>query len=429
MTFTQKPKKISPIFITFLTSFLLWVLFCYFFFESQKSVNITSSTESFLTNSAFNQIPLQKLEEVSKIVKENYYSYDGVQKKDIEDGVVKWYVNSLWDKHTEYMNGEEKKQFEEMLNGDFEWIWAVVDKHELWVSVDQVISGSPAKKSDIRSGDIITKVNGVSIAWDTVYQAVEKIKWPAGSQVILTLIRAWESGLLEKTVTRDKIKIPSVESKVFTWSNLWYITINIFWEDTSSEFDKALTGLMQKKVAWIVIDLRDNGWGYLQSAVDILSHFVENRKLLVQTRYRNPLKDKSYYSLNNGDIYTWKLVVLVNGNTASASEITSWALRDYGKAIIVGEKTYGKWSVQEPFDLSDGSLLKLTIAQWYTPKGHMIDKQGISPDVEVLFKKEDYEKAYDRQLEEAKKVLQTFIDKGALQLTIDSVKKTEWTQK
>ncbi len=419
----KKSRLFLYIFVTFLTSFTFWIILSNSLLQSQSLENTSSNKEKFLTKYFSDEIPTKKLEEVYKIVKENFYSIDGVKNQDIADGIVRWYVESLWDKHTEFMNNEEKKQFDEMLSGDFEWIGAIVEKHELGVSIDRVINGSPAKKFDIRSGDIITKVDNTSIEGFTVYNAVAKIKWPANTQVKLTILRQGEGDFIEKMVTREKIKIPSVDFKVFEWTQIGYIAINIFWEETSFDFIRALDDLKSKKVEGIIIDLRDNGGGYLQSAVEMLSHIIEDGKVLVETKYRNPLENRNYYSINDGNTYKGKIVILVNGNSASASEITAWALREYDKAIIVGEKTYGKWSVQEPFDLSDGSLLKVTIAQWYTPKGHMIDKQWITPDIEVKFEKEDFKKQYDRQLEEAKKVLKEFIKTGALQLTVDIFKK------
>ena len=141
-----------------------------------------------------------------------------------------------------------------------------------------------------------------------------------------------------------------------------------------------------------------------------------------------------YYSDNMWDITKIPLVVLVNENTASASEITAWALRDYNLAIITGKKSYGKWSVQEPFDLGDGSMLKLTIAKWYTPKDKNIDKEWIKPDIEIDFKKEDFEKSYDRQLEESKKILENFIKTQNIAATVEDYKKknnltSSWTIK
>jgi len=254
----------------------------------------------------------------------------------------------------------------------------------------------------------------------------------------LEILRVWEKNILEKEVIRDKIKIPSVDTKDLENKNIWYISINMFWEETSKEFKKALEKNINKK--WIIIDLRDNWWGYLQSAVEILSDFIEKDKLLVTTKYKNSFFNVPYYSINDWKLYNWKIVVLINENSASASEITSGALKDYKKAILVWVKSYGKWSVQKPFSLKDWSMLKLTVAKWFTPNDINIDHEWIMPDVEVEFKKEDYTpdkwkekefKFYDRQLEVGKKVLKSFIDNDAYKLSIDKFleKNKEYTPK
>ena len=423
MSNQEKFWKFGLFFVIFFTSFLFWSIFTFLYIGSQEVEGNNTWSKKFFTNYSKYSFDISKFWEVHSFVKKNYYAVDGVKEEDIVDGMIRWYMEALWDKHSEFMNVSEKKQFDEMLAGDFEWIGAIVWKHELWVIVERLISSSPAKKSDVRAGDIIVKVDGLSIEWFNVYDAVAKIKWQAGTQVKLTILRMWEKDVLEKTLQRDKIKIPSVDSKVFTGSQVGYIALNIFWDETSRDFRKAITQMKEEKTKGIIIDLRDNWWGYLQSAVQILSELLKNGAPLVETRFRNSSLNKYYPSINDGDIYTWKIVVLVNENSASASEITAGALRENDRAILVWKKTYGKWSVQEPFDLSSGDLLKLTIAQWYTPKGHMIDKKWIEPDIEVDFKEEDYKNQYDRQLEEAKEVLKEYIKTGALQLTIDKFTK------
>lgn len=315
------------------------------------------------------------------------------------------------------MSPDINKKFQEALSGDFEGIGAVVEKVPLGVQVERILKGSPAKDAGILAGDILMEANGESLEELDLYDAVDKIKGSAGTTVLLKVLRAGEADFLEISVIRQQIQIPSIESEVFE-ENIGYITINMYGETTSSEFKKALVELQDQSIEELIIDVRDNGGGYLQSAVEILSEFIDNGEILVQTKYRDSLFNKSYYSANSGT-FDKKIVILVNGNSASASEITAGALREYNKAIIVGEKTYGKGSVQQPFEMKDGSLLKLTIANWYTPKGNSIEGNGITPDIEIEFQKEDFENKYDRQLEEAKKIVKQFQEVGTLQLTVD----------
>jgi carboxyl-terminal processing protease len=156
--------------------------------------------------------------------------------------------------------------------------------------------------------------------------------------------------------------------------------------------------------------LRNNGGWYLMSAVQILSSLIEKWEVLVVTKYNNDKQsDELYRSWNNGNLYNWKIVVLINENSASASEITAWALKEYGKATIVWKKSYWKGSVQKPFELWDGSMVKFTVAKWFTPKWVNIDEEWIIPDIEVSFKEEDFVNQYDRQKEEAKRILKELV--------------------
>ena len=414
-------------FVIFLTSFLLGVIFS--FNVGQKINNgLLKNTDSgnIISILGESELDLTKFWEAYNLIKLYNYNSDWINKKVLVDSAIKWLVDGLWDKNSEFLNTEDTKKFNEVLLGDFEWIWAVVEVNPMGVVVDRIIKGSPAKIYGLQSWDIIIKANEISLEWLSLFDAVDKIKGPAGTKVMLEIIRSWENNVLKIELIRDKIKIPSIDTKVFDDTNIAYIAINMFWEDTSIEFEKALNENMNTK--WLIIDLRDNWGWYLQSAVSILSNLIEDDKVLVVTKYKDLFSNISYPSINNWNIYKWKIVVLINENSASASEITAWALKDYNKAILVWKKSYGKWSVQKPFDLSDWSMLKLTIAKWFTPNDVNIDKEGIVPDIEVDFKKEDYTPEqwkendftpYDRQLEVAKEVLNIFIENEAYKLSID----------
>ncbi|MDD5769342.1 MAG: S41 family peptidase [Candidatus Gracilibacteria bacterium] len=431
----NKNRSFLLFFIIFLTSFLLGFYtsnnYGYLFGEFTKKDNgIIQSIVN--TKTSTGDLDLDLFWKVYNIVSQNYYGNDDLKPKDLQYGVITGFINSLGDKFSEFMTPDITKQFEDVLSGDFEGIGAVIDKNELGILVDRVLKGSPALNSGIRQGDIIIEANGVSLKDLTLQEGVNNIKGPAGTKVVLKILRAGENDFIIKEVIRDKIKIPSVDTKDINNQEIGYISINLFGENTSKEFAEILNTFNNEKIKGIIIDLRDNGGGYLQSAVEILSNFIEKGKLLVTTKYKNSLLNNYYYSENFGEVFDKKIVVLINGNSASASEITAGALKDYNKAILVGEKSYGKGSVQQPFDLPDGSMLKLTIAKWYTPKDYSIDHNGIIPDIKVEFKKEDYTpipgkekdfKPYDRQLEEAVKILKKFIKFGNISLTIDEYNK------
>ena len=415
---TRQNKTFLTSFIKFLTIFLLWAVFALFI---NNFIVKNSDSEAMIVdkNLVLEELNLDKFNLVYKKLKKYYYDFPQVEKKDLEEAIIKWLVNWLDDPYTEYFNLKENEYFQESLTWDFEWIWAVLEKHDLWVKIVQIIDGSPAKEADIRPGDIVWEVNDENISWMSTEEVVSLIRWPEWKEVTLTIIR-WDE-FLEKTLKTRHIIIPSVEAKSFD-DEIGYIWLSTFWENTSEEFKKELQNFKDKK--WIIIDLRYNWGWYLDKAVDILSNFIEKWKTLVITKYRNESEEKMY-SKNKWEIYNWKIVVLVNEFSASASEILVWALRDYNKAIIVWQKTYGKWSVQTQENLSDGSMVKITIAKWFTPNDINIDKEWITPDVEVSFKDEDYENNYDRQLEEAKKVLKSFIENDFINLSIDKYKNWE----
>ncbi len=426
--FNKNDAKISFLLfiISILTFFVLWV----FFADNIKEIYVKkfrNTDINFLSKTDEKDLDLKKFWQVYNLLKEKYYSLDWVKKEDLVEWAISWMVNAIWDKHTEYMNKKEAKSFNETLSWDFQGIWAVVEKNELWVKIDRILKGSPAKKYWLKKWDIIIEANWHKLEWLSVTQAVAKIKWKAWTKVKLKIIRSWEKDILEKEVVRDKIKIPSVEEKTFDdYKNIWYIAINMYWENTAKEFKEALEKLKNK--SGIIIDLRDNWGWYLQSAVEILSNFIENNKKLVEVKWKSVYDNDVYKSAWFWDKYKWKIVILINWNTASASEITTLALKDYNRVIIVWTKSYWKWSVQIPYSFPDWSELKFTIAKWFSPNWENIDGLGIKPDINVDFKKEDYDfneckkvwkcpknmkqkdfKFYDRQLEMAKKVLEEWI--------------------
>lgn len=415
-------------FISLLSFFLLWV----FYADKVKDLYVKNILKSDENSLIFHEkldvfwrkdLDLDTFWETYNLIRANYFDSSETQKSTLEQWATKGLVEALWDIHSEYLNPEETEQFNGMLAWDFEWIGAVVDKVDMWIVVERVLKWSPAKEFGVRNDDVILEANGEDLSELGLYEAVEKIKWPAWTKVALKIFRVWEKDFLEIEVTRQKITIPSVESEAIEWTDNFYIAVNMFGDQTVSEFLKALRE--SKSYDWLIIDLRDNWGWYLQSAVEILSEFVEDWKILVTTKYKNSQNNFSYKSRNSWEVYDKKIVILINENSASASEIVAWALSDYNKAVLVWKKSYGKWSVQQPFEFDDGWLLKITIAKWFTPKDRNIDNEWIEPDIEVTFEDEDYENKYDRQLEEAKKVLDIFKAEWGIGITLDRYKETQ----
>ena len=273
----------------FLTSFLLWVLCAWIgaFFYFQQLWK-TLQNPLFLKNEA---LDLHQFWEVYNIIEDEYFSSEWIKKEDIIQWAITGMVESLGDKHSEFMTPEVTEKFNQALSGDFEGIGAVVEKVPLGVKVERILKGSPAKKYDVRAKDIIIKANDSDLEGLDIYDAVDKIKWPAWSPVTLTIIRPWEEAVLEITVIRDKIHIPSVEEKYFEEEKIAYIALNMYGESTAQEFYEALENVKTSDTNGLIIDLRDNGGGYLQSAVEILSEFIPEKEILVKTRYKDSYFD------------------------------------------------------------------------------------------------------------------------------------------
>ena len=410
------------VFILILTSFILWAFLTDYI--AKNSQDITWNIISIPSSSINKSTDFSLIDTVFSIVKENFYELDTVEQSQLIDGAIRWMIESLWDSNSEFLNPERTERFFRSLSWDLEGIGAVVEKVSEWVKVERLLQWSPALESWVRSGDIILTANGVSLWELDLFDAVEEIRWPAWTQVILEILRVWYEDIQEIEIIRQKIQIPSVEFNIIEDNNFWYLILNQFWETSSSEFRIALWEARQSEVEGLIIDLRNNGWGFLESAVEILSEFVPRWEKLVSIRYRDSRLDTVFRSNNSWEIFDIPIVILINENSASAAEITAWALREYNKAIIIWKQSFWKGSVQQPYDIWD-SLLKLTVAHWYTPLWVSIELEWIIPDVTIEFTEEDFENNFDRQLEEAKRLLNIFIEKNTIWLTIEEFKRTE----
>ncbi|MDD2694134.1 MAG: S41 family peptidase [Candidatus Gracilibacteria bacterium] len=335
-------------------------------------------------------------------------------------------VSSLGDKHSSYFPPKEATDFSDTLRGDFEGIGAVIDENPKGIKIQKVLEGSPAEKGGLKNGDIITMVDTTSLVGFTADEAVQKIRGPKGSKITISYLRGDDENVQKVEIIRDIVLIPSTQEKIFTGSKIGYLEVGFFGEHTTQEFEKSLKNLTNSGAEGIILDFRNNPGGFLDSAVEILSIVLPVDTAAVITRENDARKNQTLYTIGGKFSNTQvPIVMLINEYSASASEIVAGALQDYERAILIGEKTYGKGSVQSPFVLSDGSILKLTIGRWYTPKDRGIDQEGIHPDISIVLKDEDYKNAYDRQLEGAKKVMQELLkSKGDVPKTIESMKNT-----
>jgi len=322
-------------------------------------------------------------------------------------GAIHGMMDSLGDPHTSYMSPEEYKLEEQVLSGEYEGIGAYIDTTGEYVEIISPITGSPAEKAGLKAGDLIVGIDGedmTGIPGDVVHS---KVIGPAGSQVTLTIRREGVDKSFDVTITRAKISVPSVESKTLE-DNLAYIRINIFGDDTARELRSQLSELLKANPRGLVLDLRGNGGGYLDTAIEVVSEFVD-KGVVVYEEYGDGTRHE--YKVQSGGLATEiPLVVLVDEGTASASEITAGAIQDYGRGKIVGTTTYGKGSVQNWMALiNDQGAIRVTIARWLTPNGRQINEVGIQPDYVVEFTEQDLTDKKDVQLLKAIELLNEMI--------------------
>lgn len=325
--------------------------------------------------------------------------YDGnLDPQTLIDGAKHGLVEATGDPYTTYFTAKEADQFENDLEGSFEGIGAELGKRNDQLLIINTLDDSPAKKAGLLANDIIVKVNGEDATDWTIEQAVSKIRGEKGTTVKLAVLRG-EEGVKEFSITRDAITNPSVKSEI-TPENIGILRISRFGEtDTVALSRKAAEQFKTANVKAVIVDLRGNGGGYLNAARDISSLWLEDK--VVVTERQNGVVIETLRSDNDAPLKGIKTIVLVDGGSASASEIVAGALADNGAATLVGEKTYGKGSVQVIEDVTSGGKLKVTIAKWYTPSGKNINKEGIKPSVEVKITADDINANRDPQKDKA----------------------------
>ncbi len=302
-------------------------------------------------------------------------------------GAVSGLVNSLNDPYSVYFPPQEAYAFAKDLSGEFEGIGSEIGVKEKQLVVVAPLPNSPAEKAGLRPGDYIIAINGTSTFGMGINTAVSMIRGTANTEVTLKVVREGWDESKDIKITRAKINIPAVLYSMKD-NKIAYLRIMQFNEDTKGDFVKYVKKLQADGAKGMILDLRSNPGGYLQSAVDVLGHWITRGDVVVSQKGRN-VSGTDLKSVGPVDLGNLKTVVLVNRGSASASEIVAGALQDYNKAVVIGEQTFGKGSVQDFEVLPDGSALKLTIAEWFTPKGTNINHLGIKPDIEI---KEEWDK-------------------------------------
>ncbi len=340
--------------------------------------------------------------DVWKTVEEEHVSRNSLDKQEMVFGAISGMVKALGDPYTVFFKPQDSKIFRDDVSGSFEGIGAEIGIRDDILTVVSPLKNSPAENAGLKAGDKIVEINSESTEGISVTEAVKQIRGPKGTEVVLTILRKGED-IKEISIIRNTILIPVIE-----WSEeeggIIHIELFSFSEEAPEKFKEAMIDVLKEDSQKIILDLRNNPGGFLESAQRIIGWFVEPGEVIAVEDFGNGRGEREYRAIGNGSLSSLDLVVLINQGSASASEITAGALRDIRGVQLVGEKSFGKGSIQQLIDLPKGSI-KVTVARWLTPSGKSISQEGLNPDVEVSITEEDFEEGLDPQLEKAIELL------------------------
>lgn len=408
--------NLSKVRSVFIIVFLSVLIFSLGYFVGTNGYKVTFNGISNKSNVTITREVPQNLQNVNfslfwkvwDLMSSNYYDKSKIDPAKMVYGAIAGMVDAIGDPYTSFLAPSENKVVEEDLGGSFEGVGIQIGFKGTQLAVEAPLPGSPAEAAGIKPGDYIIGIKDEAKNIDrgtvgiNLSEAVQIIRGPAGTKVNLTLLRDGEDKPRNVDVVRQKIDVPSVSVKYLDGDKIAHIRILKFGAETKGEWEKIVRGVIGKSsVQGIVLDLRNNPGGYLDAAVDISGEFLPNGSVAVieekGTGERNEFKVKRFGLLTKKPV-----VVLVNGGSASASEILSGAMRDVSKVKLVGEKTFGKGTIQEPRQLEGGAGVHITIAKWLTPNGTWVHEKGLEPDVEV---KDNPDTEEDEQLLKAQEVV------------------------
>lgn len=390
----------KPLIITLISLALLAGSYFFGYTVGHENLKFDKSYRPAIVNKDLgkpNDIDFALFWEVWQKVKDHYAGE--INNQEMVYDAINGALRSLDDPYTLFLPPDEAKRFNDDLKGSFEGVGAEIEKRSGAITVIAPLEGSPAEKAGLKPKDIILKIDGAETTDMSLDEAVGKIRGKSGTVVKLVIIREGAGEPLEVSITRGTIVVKSVKWEMKE-GNIGYIKLNQFGEDTRSLMDAALNEMSSKKPKGVVLDVRNNPGGFLDTAIDITSLFLAERGAIVKEKDKSG-QLKELKATSKAKFTETPMVVIMNGGSASASEILAGALADYGRAKTVGEKTFGKGSVQELSDVAGGSAVRITVAQWLTPKGRQINKEGLRPDIEVKLTEEDEKNKRDPQLERA----------------------------
>jgi carboxyl-terminal processing protease len=327
--------------------------------------------------------------EVLQMVHENYVEAKSANYEQLSKTAIHGMVESL-DPHSEFLESKSNRELEEDLSGEFGGIGIQVETRANKVVVIAPIAGSPGERAGILRGDEIVTIDGKSIERDgTREDVVGRLRGPPKTKVAVGLFRPSTKTKIDLTLVRELIKVESIRDVHVIDGNVGYIQLTEFSEHTAEQFKQALNNLLRQGIDSVVIDLRNNPGGLLDSAVEVAEPFFRKGELIVYTQGRKPSERDDYKAETEGEPIALPVALLINSGTASAAEVVTGALKDTGRAVVVGERSFGKGSVQSIFKLKNGEGMRLTTAHYYTPSGATIHERGITPHVEVVMTPEE----------------------------------------
>lgn len=340
--------------------------------------NVVSFTKKETTNSSVPSELKEFVDTYNDIVN-NYY--DKVNKEELIDAGIKGMINYLDDPYATYFDGTSSTNFNQTLEGNYEGIGIEVTLDNSKVKITKVFADTPAKKAGLKVGDYITKVNGESVEGKSLSDVVSLIKNAKNKEVEITITRDNQEKAMK--VTRTTVDMPYTSSKVYeeNGKKIGYLKIEMFSNNITKQVKKELESLKKKNIDKLVIDVRDNPGGYLTQVTEILSLFMTKKDVIYQLQTKN--NKEKVYSTSSKATYSYPVVVLINENSASASEILASAFKETYGAEVVGVNSYGKGTVQKTGDLNNGDTIKYTVQKWLTPKGNWINEKGVTPTKEV----------------------------------------------
>lgn len=341
--------------------------------------------------------------QVWDILHTDYLDKNKINDQDLFYGAISGIVRALGDPHSVFLTPELTKDFNQELNGTFYGIGAEISRKNGFLLIVAPLSDTPAERAGLKAGDKILAIDNVDTSDMSSDEAVSLIRGDRGTTVVLTVYSEGDQSTRDVSIVRDKISVPSVVYKLE--DKIAIIKISSFNNDTNEFFAKAAQKALNDNPKGIILDLRNNPGGFLDTAVDITSYWLEPGQVVVRETFSDKRNDSEYKASKKISLAHIKTMVLVNNGSASASEILAGALQDYGQATVIGKTTFGKGSVQQLIPLKDNASIKLTVARWLTPKGRTIEGEGIKPDIEVDLTSDDYNNDLDPQLDKAKELL------------------------